>query len=227
MFDPHTHPVAGRPRTATMTDKDGHPRFTIKPWVLTPFRAQAADAISSLVAWSIFCAFVLWLFNNHKLPAGVIIAHAAFGFIGYKALAMLVHLLMHRSARIVMSTGSISVKRWYGWQRFDRNLEHRFALLIHDKSQAEKLRHDLQVRRASANGRVVQKKAYYAESFHVVLLYAGHRRDLLSVYGQKDATAIVARLQYCDRCINEAARMGGGIKQRPEDEWNDEPGGIV
>ena len=76
------------------------------------------------------------------------------------------------------------------------------------------------------DGHVVNPPVYYGDSLHVVLVYAGHRQDLLTVYGQSEANAIVARLQYCDRCLDKALSMGGMAKDAA-DEWNDAPGGIA
>lgn len=64
------------------------------------------------------------------------------------------------------------------------------------------------------------------ESLHLVLVYAGNRVDQATIYGRSEAAAIVARLQYCDRCLDKALAIGGGIPNRPEDEWNDAPGGL-
>ena len=60
----------------------------------------------------------------------------------------------------------------------------------------------------------------------MILIYAGQRVDLLSVFGAKEAAAIVTRLQYCDRLLNEAIAMSGGISKRPEDDWAEAPGGM-
>jgi len=66
---------------------------------------------------------------------------------------------------------------------------------------------------------------YFGQSAHVVLFYAGHRQDLLSVWGITIASAIVERLQYCDDCLNKALSMGGSA-QTPADDWPEGTGGI-
>lgn len=114
-----------------------------------------------------------------------------------------------------------------GWVHYSRLLEHRFALYPHDWTSWEQRDIDYETRRAAADGHVVNPTVYYGESLHLVLVYAGHRVDLTTVWGQSEAAAIVARLQYCDRCLDKALEMGGGAPKRPEDEWNDAPGGIV
>lgn len=89
----------------------------------------------------------------------------------------------------------------------------------------EQQRHELRSRQASAKGKVIQKKAYYGQSFHIVLEYAGHRRDLLTVYGHKETVAILRRLQYCDQRLNEAINIGSG-GQTPGQDWKETPGGL-
>jgi hypothetical protein len=65
---------------------------------------------------------------------------------------------------------------------------------------------------------------YFADSFHVVLEQAGQRRDLLEVFGPVPAEAVLSRLQYIDRILDAAIKMGGGVPNRPEDDWDDAPG---
>lgn len=123
--------------------------------------------------------------------------------------------------------GSIRIKRLFVWRSYDRSLEHRFSLLQHDDTENERRRHDLAVRKASAEGQVVQKTVYYGDSYHVVLSYAGHRVDLLTVYGLPQAAAVVARLQYCDRLLDQEAKRGnGGEAPHAREEWHSAPGGL-
>ena len=133
---------------------------------------------------------------------------------------------LRTKTQILMTTTTIRVRRWLVWRDYNRLYEHRFALHVHDHAEEEGRDLDYEARQASVKGNVIRQTPYYSASFHVVLVYAGHRADLLTVYGQKEAAAIVARLQYCDRSLNEAIAMSGGISKRPEDDWNQTPGGL-
>ncbi|MNG13571.1 hypothetical protein D3C84_972590 [compost metagenome] len=114
-----------------------------------------------------------------------------------------------------------------GWQSYDRQIDHRFVLLPHDASEHERRRNDLATREAAASGKVVQKPIYYGDSFHVVFVYAGHRIDFLTVFGRKQAAAIVARLQHCDQLLDaEAKRLGGRNIPPVNDDWHSSPGGL-
>lgn len=220
------NPLSGKPYTVESKDRKGLPKFTITPHELTPLRAKLADSANAVLAAALTISCIASQIYHPNPGWGNAIHAAVMYVITYYILAWLVRGIFHRKTTIVMTTDEIRVRRWFGWQCFDRNLEHRFSLLVHDLAKAEQQRHEFEIRQASAKGRVIGKTVYYGESFHIVLIYAGHREDMLSVYGQKESAAIISRLQYCDRCLNEAVNMGGGINNHPEDEWNQTPGGL-
>ncbi|MCY1382789.1 hypothetical protein D9M69_708470 [compost metagenome] len=73
----------------------------------------------------------------------------------------------------------------------------------------------------------MQKPVYYGDSFHVVLVYEGHRVDLLSVFGRQQAAAVVARLQYCDRQLEqESKNVGAADNPHAGADWHQSPGGL-
>ncbi|MFK4445218.1 hypothetical protein ABH944_005436 [Caballeronia udeis] len=219
------HPLSGNPRTVQSKNRDGTPTFSITPRELTPGGAKLADTICALTGAILALENVVVAMNSHTGTAAILQSIIT-SFALYCAIAWSVRLALRRETSIRMTPEAISVRHWQGWQHYARDLEHRFALQVHDNAKHEQQQHEYEIKRASARGRIVRRTAYYGESFHIILVHAGHRQDLLTVYGQKEATAIIARLQYCDRCLDEAMSMGGGIKQRPEDEWNDTPGGL-
>ena len=220
------HPLRGKPRTIVRHDKKGVPTFYVNPNELTPFRAIVADRIDTAKGWGLAALSVVFVSDHPEFDLLHIALVAAMAYAMHKATKWVITELARRQTSIAMSTDAISVRTLFGWRRYDRNLEHAFGLIRHDGAKAEYERHDMEIREAASKGKLLQKKAYYGESFHVALSYAGHRVDLLTVFGQKEATAIAARLQYCDRCLNEAVHMGGGINQHAEDDWNDVPGGL-
>ncbi|NBA98553.1 hypothetical protein GUY40_27115 [Pseudomonas sp. R5(2019)] len=221
-------PLDGRPRTQEMTDKDGRlSAFRVRPRELTPFGVKLADAITNILGVGMLVANVAALpdWRHPSLPK------MAFVIGGTIASFWCLHWISRASFRVTtridLDLESIRVRRLWGWKRFDRRLEHRFVLLPHDGTERERRRNELATREAAANGKVVQKPIYYGDSFHVVLVYAGHRVDLLSVYGRKQAASIVARLQYCDQLLEqEAKRVGARTNPHVGAEWHDSPGGI-
>lgn len=228
MNSPMKSPLASRPRTQELIDKDGRlSAFRMRPRELTPLGAKLADAVSSILGLGLLVASVATL-PDWRHPALPELAVAIGGTVaGIWILRIIAREAFRVNTRIDLDLESIRVRRLRGWERFDRRLEHRFVLLPHDGTERERRRNDLATREASANGHVVQKPVYYGDSFHVVLVYAGHRVDLLSVYGRKQAASIVARLQYCDQLLEqEAKRVGARTNPHVGAEWHDSPGGI-
>lgn len=220
----YVNPLSGRPRTREYCGPNGELQFEIRARELTPLRARIADGVKALFDGVATVYGVVWVVTE---PITVeLLTQLGILWLTLRTVAWVAKQLLKKRTRIRMVPGAISVRRWYGWRHHDRNIEHRFALQFHDRAQEEQQQHDFETREESARGQIIRKIAYYGESFHVVLVHAGHRIDLLTVYGRQESTAIVARLQYCDRRLNEAVNMGGGINQHPEDEWDDSPGGL-
>jgi hypothetical protein len=224
-------PLDGKPSTAEAIGADGLPLFRIRPLVLTPLRAKIADACAwvMMAALAVGCIGLFFTHRSHGFESAVVLFAALLGawLAAWPLVTCGLRLAFRRRTEIEMTTDGIAVRTWRGWQRYSRLLEHRFAHVLHDLAAQEYRENDFKGRKAAASGRVIHLTPYYGESFHVVLLYAGHRVDLLTVFGQKDMAAIIARLQYCDRRLNEALAMGGGIPRRPADEWHEAPGGIA
>lgn len=220
------NPLSGRPRTVETKGRDGKPQFRIVARELTPFRARMADGISTALTVVLLIGCILAFFNAAKAGLSEAVMLAGVFLVGERVLRATLRAALRGRCEIVMTTDTIKVRGWFVWRSYNRLLEHRFALHVHDHAEEENRDLDYAARQASSKGHVIRQTPYYMASFHVVLVYAGQRADLLTVYGQKEAAAIVARLQYCDRLLNEAIAMSGGISKRPEDDWTAAPGGI-
>lgn len=220
------HPLSSHPPTTEKTDAAEQPVFTITPSELTPFGAKAADRISWILSLGLAVVLIITLLHwrNPALPEFVC---AALVFLaGRRVLGWTMREAFYMRTVIVMDINTIKVRRGLGWRRYDRNLEHQFALPFHDLSAYEQRCNEFATRKASTSGRVIQPPIYYGDSRHVVMIYAGHRVDLMSVYGPQRAANIVARLQYCDRRLDEAAKKGGsGFNPHANDDWHESPGG--
>ncbi|MCY1435316.1 hypothetical protein D9M71_514060 [compost metagenome] len=198
------------------------------PHELTPFTAKLADGISSVLGFGLLMVSMATLpdWRHPELPVLVVAIGGA--LVSGWALHFVARKTFRITYQIELDLESIGVRRLRGWESFDRRLAHRFLLLPHDRAERERRRNDLATREAAANGQVVQKPIYYGDSFHVVLEYAGHRIDVLSVYGRKQAESILARLQYCDQLLDEEAKRVGSRSTNPHAsaEWHKSAGEI-
>ena len=127
---------------------------------------------------------------------------------------------------MVMTPEQFMVLTWRGWRVYDRQLAHKFSLLIHDKAQLEKERIEQQLRKGKTNGRTYSELNYYGDAFHISYEYLGQRNDIATVFIAKRATALVARLKACDDVMDAQGKMGDGTALRPDDQWGDEPGDV-
>lgn len=227
MRSPMKSPLEGRPCTQALADDGGRLAFRVMPRELTPFGARLAEGISSLLGLGLLAGSVMTLLDwRHPDLPGMALALGV-SVLGYQLLRRVTLEACRVTTVIELGMEAVRVRRRLGWQSYDRGLEHRFLLLPHDETELERRRNELATREAAAHGQVVQKPIYYGDSFHVVLVYAGHRIDLLTVYGRQPAAAIVARLQYCDRRLDEEAKRGsGGANPHAEADWQQSPGGL-
>lgn len=222
-------PISGDPSTVQGHDKDGSPYFVIRPSVLTPFRAKLLDGFRVLLGSAFMLVAGFLSISNAIEPRAEWMAVLLFAgglYAVHSLSSWLLEKLLLRKSIIILSKKDVAVKGAVKWKYYDRNVEHRFACIVHDKAQAEALNNDYKVRKAAKNGQVIAPPVYYGNSAHVVMELAGHRVDLLEAFDQAVAGNIVARLQYCDRYIDAFLKKRGGWGESPE--WDENaPGGLA
>lgn len=217
-------PLQGKPWTVQTEDRNGLPKFTITARALTPPGARVADTVRDGLRIGAACGAV-WIVMNEPKPELGFIGFVGIGaYTGYRLLASYTKELLSRRTVIVMSPDTIKVRRWFGWHRYDRLLKHQFVLLGHDQADSEARQNDHEIREASAQGKVITKEPYFGNSYHVSLLYAGQRIDVLTAYGHPQASAIAARLRLCDALLDRTMKMAGGLEDGPE--YEDYTGGL-
>ena len=227
MNSPMKSPLTGRPHTRQTTDESGLLSFKVSPRELTPNQAQLANGISTLIGLVLAFANFIPLLHERRLLSPDLVTAIGVTVFGYYLLRWVTLKACRVTTRIELRVDEVKVRRLAGWESYDRHVEHRFVLLPHDEAEHEQRCNDLATRKAAANGQVVQLPIYYGDSFHVVLMYAGHRIDLLTVYGRQQAAAIVARLQHCDQLLDaEAKRVGAGKNPHINGEWPHTTGGL-
>lgn len=220
-------PLTGRPRTLRLVDRYGLPWFRIICRELTPGRAKLARQLDEPINLAVACLCgYSWL--NMRAPTwtqtGAVVVS---GFVLAFALRIAVRVALTKRTEIRMTTTSIRLRGWFGWKDYDRMAEHRFAMGLHDRAAHETREQHHAAAVAGQKGKVLKQEPFYAASHHVALIYLGHRVDILDVYGETAAAAIVSRLIYCTRYLNAAIQVAGGIRTGVEDDWNSrDPGGI-
>lgn len=220
-------PLAGRPRTMLLRDKKDLPWFRIICRELTPRRAKLARQLDDPLNFAVVCLCGLsWLRLSSPTPTQTAVI-AVSGFLLAFAARMAVRAALTKRTEIQMTTRHIRLRGWFGWKDYERMTEHRFAMGLHDGAASEAREQQHEAALAAQKGKVLKNEPIYADSCHVVLIYAGHRVDILDVYGDTAAAAIVSRLTYCDRYLNAAILATGGIRRGVEGDWNErDPGGI-
>jgi len=223
-----TSPLSGSPRTTARSDKAGKPIFSITTRSLTPGRARVADTLTTTMSalWGVRCVFAV--LNCPTIGLTEICAGAVMYGLGHVVISAAITFALRTKTEITMTTSTLSVRHWGHGRPYDRNMIQGFALLHHDGAEVERFKQEFETRQAAAKGKVIQPTPYYMRSFHVVAVHAGQRVDLLTVYGQKEAAAIAARLTLCNQLLNEAMgmRTGPGVAQKPGREWHGLPGGV-
>lgn len=220
------NPLEGYPQTTETIGADGLPTYRINLKTLSPERARWAHSAADgmCLGFVLLSAYAFWITRAQVGVPDVVVVLLLI-VAAERLLPRFVENLLRESEEIEMSAQTVAVGRGRACVRYNRLLDHRFALKEHDFTDWERRQIDYVIRDAGTEGKAVNPTVYFGESAIVVLVYAGHRQDLATVWGRAEAAAIVERLQYCDDCLNKALSMGGAA-QTPADEWADGPGGI-
>jgi len=219
-------PFDGEPKTETFTDQHGNPAFRIKAETITPEGVKRAEfwaGLSVLALWG-FGFYVL--IQNPDAPSPAWFALLVGPPFAYRFFEKFWTFSYIQQTWIEMTIDQFRVKRFPGWQVFDRTVEHKFELYPHDKKRAEKDANEFAIRRAQARGQVIAPKRYYGDSFHVVFKYLSQRNDIVTVYGRNEAAEILSRLIDCDKRLNKLSAMGDEAAFNPDEQWNKGPGEI-
>jgi len=219
-------PFHGKPDTKQYLGEDGELSFHIYPRELTPLRAKIADTLAPLSAAAM--AWEGFLFVN-AIPAPADWYYwAAIGgpFLALPLLILSYRFLLKRRWSMVLTPDQFKVLTLCGWQSYDRRLPHKFALLPHDKTQIEKEEIERQLRQGNGHGKTYSQLCYYGDAFHLSYEYLGQRNDIATIFGQKQAIALAARLKAVDEVMDAQAKMGDGTPLSPDDQWDDQPGDV-
>lgn len=228
-MDDHTRqtnyvsPFAGEPHTENLLGVKG---FRVRPCELSPEGIKKADsigAIFSLFAWVIG----IFLLCGIK-PANPLIWLGSIIVLSLSYPVFIKMALAGQYRKGIFEFTADTFRVWTGrqWLAYDRTLKHRFVMMPHDRAREEEEERELQRANAQKQGRAVNPKRYYSDSYHIILQYMGQRHDLMTVYDKKRASAVLARLKVCDEVMDNALKMGEGEAMAPHDQWDNQPGDL-
>ena len=218
------HPFEGKPATREVTDDNGNVHFEVTAAVLTPLGAKVADELALWTAGAVAALLILHVMNHDPTLPTLLLAASAWFLHPVFKLAW--RKSLRRSVQMVITAEEFRFRGWGGWRSFDRKLQHRFALILHDKARRERDRHELEERKAQQSKKIIKKRRYYQESYHLAFEYIGQRNDVATIYGRPEAQAVLARLKGVDEVMTAHANRGGGTPLRPQQEWVEQPGAI-
>jgi hypothetical protein len=218
------HPFHGKPLTREVSDENGNLRVEVTAEVLTPVRARIADELAIWTAAAVTALLILYVMNHDPSLPKLVFAAATFFLRPVFELAW--RKSLRRIVKMVITEKEFRYRTWLGWRVFDRNLQHRFGLILHDNARREHDRHELEERQAQQRKKVIKKRRYYQDSYHLAFEYVGQRNDIVAIYGRPEAQAVLARMKGVDEAINARAKRGDGTAMRPEDQWVEAPGAI-
>lgn len=221
-------PFDGEPRTVHGTDDNGNPALFVTARAVTPLRARIADActaIAILHCWGIGLT-MLQREAQDAISIGLMVGFIAAPVLARSAIRRFCHDCLAKTSEVAFTERTFAVRRPDGWEVYDRQLPHRFALIAHDRAQAERDQHDYEKQQASINRAAVMPTRYYGDSFVLSFEHLGQRNDVLVVYGPKQAQAILARLTLCDNIMDAQLQKGKGVPLEPADQWGRQPGDI-
>ena len=219
-------PFDDEPLTERFTEKNGDMAFRVKPLVLTPERVKLARFLAGLSTFGLMVGGFYALTDKPDVTIWLWLAILLGPVLAFPLLNGFWQSSFYITIEIILTTDQFKFRSQGRWQIYDRRLPHKFALILHDKTQAEKDANELAVRQGQAHGQVIAPKRYYGDSFHLSFEYLGQRNDVLTVYGHKEALEILNRLKACDEVLDGEIHMGDGTALDPEDQWTDQPGGI-
>ena len=218
------HPFQGKPLTREVTDENGNLRIEVRAAVLTPLRARIADELALCTAVAVPTLLILYVTQHDPTLPKLVFAAASFFLRPVFELAW--RQSLRRTVKMVVTEKEFRFRTWAGWRVFDRALNHRFGLILHDKARRERDQHELEEQKAQQTKKVIKKKRYYQDSYHLAFEYVGQRNDIVAIYGRPEAQAVLARMKGVDEVINARAKRSDGAAMRPEDQWVDQPGAI-
>jgi hypothetical protein len=218
------HPFDGNPQTREEIDEDGNISFRVTGRVLTPVRAKIGDNLGTATACVVAALCILYVAHHDRNVIVLLLAGSTWFL--RPVFERLWREALRRKLHIVVTENEFRFRHWWQWISFDRALQHRFALVVHDLARWERDQHELQILKAQQSKKIVQPRRYYQESYHFIYELLGQRNDITEIFSRPEAQAVLTRLRAVDDVINARARRSDGTALKPGDQWVEQPGAI-
>lgn len=222
-------PLAGRPKTTRLWGKPG---FRVVARYLTPTHAKIIDFIVGALVFVGGFFVLVSVTQERDFVAGILVAV----FVWMIPVAVLHMLGVFRwfgreffgSTRMLEFTPeAIRVRGLLGFKNYDRRWQHEFDCTTHEKAQEEEeeevFERQMEALKGKKQKKIVRSKKYYRNSYQIVLRYAGQRVDIASVFGRKDAEAILTRLQVLDAELDSLLAQTSGSGVSGSDQYGRRP----
>lgn len=214
-----TSPFKGAPFTRAYIDKDGNQCFAVTAHALHPFWARVTIYAAIASAIAMFVAGIVGLAmdgGTNFVSYGIVPALSGLAFF---LVLFGLRLILRSTVKINLTPDQVHIRKSIRSRSFERSHPLGFVLLPHDKAEKERERHAFLDRKYPPRWWSWKRKKFYGASYHVALTCFGERYDILTVYGEKNAKAIQARLKACDAVVDGAQHGDGGIALSPDTEW--------
>lgn len=212
----------GEPLTLSWQDDFQRQMIEVRIQEMTPERVKHAELLVMLF----FIVSIIGLFKIAIAVPNVIAPGFLAVLVGCWAFHRYLHEALRKETRVVFSPTEFKVLRSGHWDVYDRHLKHSFVMLKHDKARKEREEQECNARAAQAKGKYHPPRRYYDDSYHMVLEYFGQRHDITTVFDEKRARAVIARLQTCDSMMDRHINMGESHALNPKEEWGTQPGSL-
>ena len=213
-------PFRGKPATRFGEDDSGNLTITVHARALHPLMLRFIRWISLAAALGALVLAAMGLYD-HPQPSAEDVAWALGGvLLTYPVLRYSLAALLKFRKVIRFTPEAISIKKGFGWDRYERRHPHSFTLYQHDDAEEEQQKLAFRNSRNPPRFWFLRPNAYYDVAFHICLDYFGERQDIMTVYGVEPASKIHARLMACDDVMEGETQGDGGVTLTPDRDWD-------
>lgn len=219
------NPLAGWPPTEPIEGEDG---YRVRARHFTPEGAGWAEMLTGMVLAVAIIVFIFAALDgafSAEQFFGTAAALAVVGGVLWAAKYRLLKPLFGKTARIEVRPDVIRLGQRFGrYKNYDRQLPHTFDYTIHDMAEWEAEQEAIEQHKAAMQRRSAKAARHFRKSYHIILRYAGQRVDVASVFGKKDAEALLTRLQLLDSMMDAAAGdMAAHVRPEPAMQYGRRP----